>query len=258
HHQSNERIGDGRDDDDPERHAQLAKEERLGVQRGQAALGALGEEVPQEQTDDELQLVARVLEQEREHAHQHEEHRRRLQQRPHEAAEGPVEARLEVGADKRPRQTDRFRPHSHQLPGTAPQNARRSPSCICCRTLRASAICCVCTRHASSLTRVKLSMPCCASTARYSGTASPHRSFWRSVSPRNSRGTHWPGDSLTASSARLTELPHTWLRKIVSPANCRAINPAETPRSTVPRPRETATCQAMPAMAQHARKNPIA
>src|SRR5437764_5590835 len=34
--------------------------------------------------------------------HQHDEHAERLQERPHEAAERPVIARLEIGADERP------------------------------------------------------------------------------------------------------------------------------------------------------------
>ena len=73
------------------------------MQRRQAGLGAFGEEVPEEQADDEVELVVRIgREEEREHAHQQHEHRERLEQRPDESADRAVIPHLEVGADQRP------------------------------------------------------------------------------------------------------------------------------------------------------------
>ena len=73
------------------------------MQRRQAGLGRLGEEVPEKEANQQIELVGWVTpEDQREDRHQHDEHRERLQQRPHEAAERAVVAGLEIGADERP------------------------------------------------------------------------------------------------------------------------------------------------------------
>ena len=101
----NHGVRDRGHDQNPGRDACLGQQIPSRVQRRQAALGGFGEEIPQEQGDDEIELVGGIRrEEEGEHAHQHDEHAHRLEQRPDEPAERAVVPGLEVGAHERPDQ----------------------------------------------------------------------------------------------------------------------------------------------------------
>ncbi len=63
----------------------------------------LGEEVPEEQADDQVQVVVGIgAEDEGEDDHEHREHGQRLGQGPEVAGQGPGIAGLEVRADQGP------------------------------------------------------------------------------------------------------------------------------------------------------------
>src|SRR5438132_681612 len=126
--QRDQRVRGRGDDEDPGRERGLVEQVALGLQRDEAVLGGLGEEVPQEQPDDEVEAIGRIAaEDEREHRDEHEEHREGLQQRPHEAADRGLVPRLEVGADERPREA-----------GEGPRRQRALPHAVHARGLLSS------------------------------------------------------------------------------------------------------------------------
>ena len=105
HGQRDQRVGNGRHDQNPGRATGLGEQIAFDVKRGQPGLGAFRKEVPEKQADDQIQLVGRIrCEHQREDAHQHHEQADGLEKRPHEATERPVVASLEVGPDERPEQ----------------------------------------------------------------------------------------------------------------------------------------------------------
>src|ERR1044072_326962 len=97
-----QRVGRGCHHHYPRRQPCLAEQESLGVERGEADARALVEEVPEEETDDEVEAVVGLGgEDEREDAEQHEKHHQRLEQGPQAAAGGGGLAALKVGAAER-------------------------------------------------------------------------------------------------------------------------------------------------------------